>query len=192
MRQPVIGLDFQSYLPTAIVPYMLLLVFNVFNRYAFPLCISACVWDFSLSASLQHLHQTCSPNCVSACPWVSLFSSCLSLMSPTKGMLIHFAVFLVYRKSILSIPTRQPLLISHVADIHAAGSAQMMQRRQCVCNVPAQAEVFLQCLHYRSGCVLYKVWHAECRAHGGSVSKHVQLSRHREEFVLSLVMLQVD
>ncbi len=35
MRQPVIGLDFQSYLPTAIVPYMLLLVFNVFNRYDF-------------------------------------------------------------------------------------------------------------------------------------------------------------
>lgn len=34
MRQPVIGLDFQSYLPTAIVPYMLLLAFNVFNRYA--------------------------------------------------------------------------------------------------------------------------------------------------------------
>ena len=33
MRQPVIGLDFQSYLPIAIVPYMLLLVFNVFNRY---------------------------------------------------------------------------------------------------------------------------------------------------------------
>ena len=32
MRQPVIGLDFQSYLPIAIVPYMLLLVFNVFNR----------------------------------------------------------------------------------------------------------------------------------------------------------------
>lgn len=40
MRQPVIGLDFQSYLPTAIVPYMLLLVFNVFNRYAFPISIS--------------------------------------------------------------------------------------------------------------------------------------------------------
>ena len=34
MRQPVIGLDFQSYLPIAIVPYMLLLAFNVFNRYA--------------------------------------------------------------------------------------------------------------------------------------------------------------
>ncbi|DBA73319.1 hypothetical protein WJX77_000394 [Trebouxia sp. C0004] len=34
MRQPVIGLDFQSYLPTAIVPYILLLVFNVFNRFA--------------------------------------------------------------------------------------------------------------------------------------------------------------
>lgn len=33
MRQPVIGLDFQSYLPIAIVPYMLLLAFNVFNRY---------------------------------------------------------------------------------------------------------------------------------------------------------------
>ncbi len=32
MRQPIIGLDFQSYLPIAIVPYMLLLVFNVFNR----------------------------------------------------------------------------------------------------------------------------------------------------------------
>lgn len=34
MRQPVIGLDFQSYLPIAIVPYMLLLAFSVFNRYA--------------------------------------------------------------------------------------------------------------------------------------------------------------
>lgn len=34
MRQPVIGLDFQSYLPIAIVPYMLLLAFNAFNRYA--------------------------------------------------------------------------------------------------------------------------------------------------------------
>ena len=34
MRQPVIGLDFQSYLPIAIVPYMLLLVFNGFNRYS--------------------------------------------------------------------------------------------------------------------------------------------------------------
>ncbi len=90
MRQPVIGLDFQSYLPTAIVPYMLLLVFNVFNRYAFPLChcclclrpfmlvssvfnrcafpfcISACVWDFSLSARLQ---QVC----------LSMFHCCLCL-----------------------------------------------------------------------------------------------------------------
>lgn len=36
MRQPVIGLDFQSYLPIAIVPYMLLLAFNVFNRSAAP------------------------------------------------------------------------------------------------------------------------------------------------------------
>ena len=34
MRQPVIGLDFQSYLPIAILPYMLLLAFNVFNRSA--------------------------------------------------------------------------------------------------------------------------------------------------------------
>ena len=33
MRQPVIGLDFQSWMPLAIVPYMLMLVFNVFNRY---------------------------------------------------------------------------------------------------------------------------------------------------------------
>jgi len=43
MRQPVIGLDFQSYLPTAIVPYMLLLVFNVFNRYVFLVAIATCV-----------------------------------------------------------------------------------------------------------------------------------------------------
>jgi len=77
MRQPVIGLDFQSYLPTAIVPYMLLLVFNVFNRYAFPLCISACVWDFAISASLQHLHQACFPNSISACAWVSSLHACL-------------------------------------------------------------------------------------------------------------------
>ncbi|KAL3146885.1 hypothetical protein ABBQ38_014857 [Trebouxia sp. C0009 RCD-2024] len=34
MRQPLIGLDFQSYLPIAILPYMLLLAFNVFNRFA--------------------------------------------------------------------------------------------------------------------------------------------------------------
>lgn len=34
MRQPLIGLDFQSYLPIAILPYMLLLAFNVFNRSA--------------------------------------------------------------------------------------------------------------------------------------------------------------
>ncbi len=34
MRQPLIGWDFTTYLPAALVPYMLMLVFNVFNRVA--------------------------------------------------------------------------------------------------------------------------------------------------------------
>ena len=34
MEQPVIGLDFQTWLPVAIVPYILLLSFNLFNRWA--------------------------------------------------------------------------------------------------------------------------------------------------------------
>lgn len=34
MHQPLIGWDFTTYLPVALVPYMLLLVFNVFNRVA--------------------------------------------------------------------------------------------------------------------------------------------------------------
>ncbi len=140
-----------------------MLVFDVFNRNVCSMSMSASVWDFSLSAS--------SPEVFSKLRFcLSLGLSLLFMLVfdvSNKGLLILFAVFLVYRKSILSIPTRQPLLISHAPDIHAAGSAQMMQRRQCVCNVPAQAEFFLQCLHYRSGCVLYKVWHAECRAHGG-------------------------
>ena len=34
MEQPVIGLDFQTWLPVAIVPYILLLSFNLFNRCA--------------------------------------------------------------------------------------------------------------------------------------------------------------
>ena len=34
MHQPLIGWDFTTYLPAALVPYMLLLVFNVFNRIA--------------------------------------------------------------------------------------------------------------------------------------------------------------
>ena len=113
MRQPVIGLDFQSYLPTAIVPYMLLLVFNVFNRYAFPLChcclclrpfmlvsnvfnrcafpfcISACVWDFSLSARLQQV-------CLSifhCCLCLALCSFCWSsTFSPNVFSELHFCL----------------------------------------------------------------------------------------------------
>lgn len=34
MHQPLIGWDFTTYLPVALVPYMLLLVCNVFNRVA--------------------------------------------------------------------------------------------------------------------------------------------------------------
>lgn len=34
MHQPLIGWDFTTYLPAALVPYMLLLVFNAFNRIA--------------------------------------------------------------------------------------------------------------------------------------------------------------
>jgi len=34
MHQPLIGWDFTTYLPAALVPYILLLVFNVFNRVA--------------------------------------------------------------------------------------------------------------------------------------------------------------
>lgn len=34
MHQPLIGWDFTTYLPVALVPYMLMLVFNVFNRVA--------------------------------------------------------------------------------------------------------------------------------------------------------------
>ena len=101
MRQPVIGLDFQSYLPTAIVPYMLLLVFNVFNRYAFPLCTSACVWEFALPASLQHHHQArFSKLRFCLCPGFS--SSCLSWRSST-GVLIHLAILFISVKSILSV-----------------------------------------------------------------------------------------
>ena len=48
MRQPVIGLDFQSWMPLAIVPYMLMLVFNVFNR---------CAHSLSAHACLQYLQQ---------------------------------------------------------------------------------------------------------------------------------------
>jgi hypothetical protein len=40
MRQPLIGWDFTTYLPVALVPYMLLLAFNVFNRLA-QLCMPA-------------------------------------------------------------------------------------------------------------------------------------------------------
>lgn len=53
MRQPVIGLDFQSWMPLAIVPYMLMLVFNVFNRYVdnpWPLC-STCPCLSSMSST---------------------------------------------------------------------------------------------------------------------------------------------
>lgn len=85
MRQPVIGLDFQSYLPTAIVPYMLLLVFNVFNRYAFPLCISACVWEFVLAASLQ----TSSPGV--------FFQTALLLVS---GILLFMLVLDVFNRCV--------------------------------------------------------------------------------------------
>ncbi len=82
MRQPVIGLDFQSYLPTAIVPYMLLLVFNVFNRCIFPLCISACVWDFAMTASLQCLQQVCLSD-FRFCLCLGFLSSCLSFQFST-------------------------------------------------------------------------------------------------------------
>ena len=34
MHQPLIGWDFTTYLPAALVPYILLLVFNAFNRVA--------------------------------------------------------------------------------------------------------------------------------------------------------------
>ena len=34
MRQPLIGWDFTTYLPVALVPYVLMLLFNAFNRVA--------------------------------------------------------------------------------------------------------------------------------------------------------------
>lgn len=53
MRQPVIGLDFQSWMPLAIVPYMLMLVFNVFNRYNAPRLASSFPCPL-LPAGMEH------------------------------------------------------------------------------------------------------------------------------------------
>lgn len=52
MEQPVIGLDFQTWLPVAIVPYILLLSFNLFNRWAErPGAENVCCAD------VQHTHM---------------------------------------------------------------------------------------------------------------------------------------
>ena len=44
MHQPLIGWDFTTYLPAALVPYIVLLVFNVFNRLFF--CMAARSMEF--------------------------------------------------------------------------------------------------------------------------------------------------
>ena len=44
MHQPLIGWDFTTYLPAALVPYIVLLIFNVFNRLFF--CMAARSMEF--------------------------------------------------------------------------------------------------------------------------------------------------
>lgn len=44
MHQPLIGWDFTTYLPIALVPYILLLAFNAFNRVA---------WGFTRSRDIE-------------------------------------------------------------------------------------------------------------------------------------------
>ena len=88
MRQPVIGLDFQSYLPIAILPYMLLLAFNVFNRSACPLpCPCCCSYPCCYPCPCTCLSpRPCNSLAIAVPPAVVVASGLAIVFAPALGL----------------------------------------------------------------------------------------------------------